>query len=68
KMASLYPKVKEVTCGTIDHHAVIDTIYTLGETAQCRLRIQIDGEGNMDVTESYTGMENLPDLPCFGVS
>ena len=22
----------------------------------------------MDVTESYTGMENLPDLPCFGVS
>lgn len=68
KMESLYPKVKEVTCGTIDHHAVIDTIYTLGETAQCRLRIQIDGEGNMDVTESYTGMENLPDLPCFGVS
>lgn len=68
KTASLYPKVKNVTCTGSGSSGTVQTEYDLGNGAICILRHEIFGNGSIRVTQHYTGTAGLPELPCFGVS
>lgn len=68
KTASLYQKVSRADIRKEDGHAVIETEYHLFGDVICHVLMRVDGEGTMEVSESYAGFPDVPDLPCFGMS
>ncbi|MEG2929880.1 MAG: glycoside hydrolase family 2 TIM barrel-domain containing protein, partial [Oscillospiraceae bacterium] len=68
KIASQYSTLESVKCEEMDGCGVVTALYNLGNGTSCTLVHTIHGDGSIDVCESYSGKENLPELPCFGVS
>lgn len=68
KTASLYPVIKDVSCEKKGNKAIVTTSYQLGGGALCTLSHEISGDGTIEVTETYSGVDDLPELPCFGVA
>lgn len=68
KLASLYPKVKQVDIRKEPGFVVIETEYLLFSDVTCKVSIQVDGQGTMKVCETYDGFPDTPAMPCFGMS
>lgn len=68
KIASLYPTIKEVKCVQEAEKAVVSSEYQLGQNAVCKMIHEISGDGTIRVFEELSGINGLPDMPCFGLS
>lgn len=75
KTASLYQNVKEVSFQKDDCSAKVDVTYEIFGGALCNVTHLISEDGGLSVEEVWTrntpnakDSEDIPELPCFGVS